>query len=153
MDRRCRFNREDAVGPERRQAVGIADQERPLNLKHRRIVRVLRLRNPDIPHIVCDKGLGLTGFYNYGYGNITPDSENLATPLKGSNAHFTRMAGIVSYAAEQWNALGEFDYGQNAFTLGTLFRGSGPQDAFGIPTGTAITKGPFAGNKTCTTDR
>jgi hypothetical protein len=93
------------------------------------------------------QGLGLTGFYNYGYGNITPDSENLATPLKGSNAHFTRMAGIVSYAAEEWNALGEFDYGQNAFTLGTLFRGSGPQDAFGTPTGTPIISGKFAGNK------
>ena len=95
------------------------------------------------------QGLGITGFYNYGYGNLTPDSENLATPLKGSNAHFTRMAGILSYAAENWNALGEFDYGQNAFSLGTLFRGSGPQDAFGMLTGKAVTPGPFAGNKAC----
>jgi hypothetical protein len=97
------------------------------------------------------QGLGLTGFYDYGYGNLTPDSENLATPLKGSDAHFTRMAGILSYAAEEWNVLGEFDYGQNAFTLGTLYRGSGPQDAFGTPTGKPITTGSFAGNASCTT--
>ena len=95
------------------------------------------------------QGLGLTGFYNYGYGNVAPDIGSVPTLLKGSNAHFTRMAGIVSYAAEQWNALGEFDYGQNAFTLGNLYSGSGPQDAFGTPTGTAITHGGFAGN-TCT---
>jgi hypothetical protein len=95
-------------------------------------------------------GLGITGFYDYGYGNITPDSDSLATPLKGTNAHFTRMAAILSYATEEWNALGEFDYGQNAFTVGTLFRGSGPQDAFGTPTGTPVTPGPFAGNTTCT---
>ena len=48
----------------------------------------------------------------------------MPTPLKGSNAHFTRMAAILSYAAEEWNALGEFDYGQNAFHVGQLCFGA-----------------------------
>ncbi len=91
------------------------------------------------------QGLGLTGFYNYGYGNVTPDIGSVPTLLKGSIAHFTRMATIVSYAAEQWNALGEFDYGQNAFQLGNLYTGSGPLDAFGTATGTGQTLGAYAG--------
>jgi len=93
------------------------------------------------------QGLGLTGFYNYGYGNVTPDIGSVPTLLKGSIAHFTRMAAIVSYAAEQWNALGEFDYGQNAFQLGNLYTGSGPLDAFGTATGTGQTLGTYAGTK------
>jgi len=92
-------------------------------------------------------GLGLTGFYNYGYGNTAPDSDSLSTPLKGSNAHFSRIAAILSYAAQEWNVLGEFDYGNNAFQLSNLYSGSGPLDAFGTATGTAITSGTFAGNK------
>jgi hypothetical protein len=28
-------------------------------------------------------GLGLTGFYNYGYGNTAPDTADLPTALKG----------------------------------------------------------------------
>ena len=84
------------------------------------------------------QGLGLTGFYNYGYGDVAPDIGSVPTLLKGSIAHFTRMSAILSYAAEQWNALGEFDYGQNAFQLGNLYRASGPQDAFGTATGPAI---------------
>jgi hypothetical protein len=96
------------------------------------------------------QGLGLTGFYNYGYGNVAPDIGSVPTLLKGSIAHFTRMAAILSYAAEQWNVLGEFDYGQNAFQLGNLYSGSGPLDAFGTPTGAAQTSGKYAGN-TCGT--
>ena len=84
------------------------------------------------------EGLGLTGFYNYGYGNTAPDSDSLPTPLKVSNAHFDRAAAILSYAAQEWNVLGEFDYGDNAFHLSNLYSGSGPLDAFGTATGTAI---------------
>jgi hypothetical protein len=94
------------------------------------------------------QGLGITGFWNYGWGDTTPDNQGTVIQLKGSRAQFQRIAAIVSYAAEQWNVLGEFDYGKNAFQLGNLFTGSGPADAFGTPTGTAITTGSFAGN-TC----
>lgn len=96
------------------------------------------------------QGLGLTGMYDYGWGNVAPDSDNAATPLKVSSSHFSRVAAVLHYAAETWNAAGEFDYGNNAFTLGNLYSGSGPLDAFGTATGTAITTGTFAGN-TCTT--
>ena len=92
------------------------------------------------------QGLGLTGFYDYGYGNVAPDSVNLNTPLKASDSHFTRIAAIVHYAAEQWNVLGELDYGNNAFTLANLYSGSGPLDAFGTPTGTPFTSGTHFGN-------
>jgi hypothetical protein len=92
------------------------------------------------------QGLGLTGFYDYGYGNVAPDSVNLNTPLKASDAHFTRIAAILHYAAEQWNILGELDYGNNAFTLSNLYTGSGPLDAFGTATGTAIITGTKFGN-------
>lgn len=91
-------------------------------------------------------GLGFTGFYDYGYGNVAPDSNSLPIPLKGSNAHFDRIAAIVHYAAEQWNLLSEFDYGDNAFSLANLYRGSGPDDAFGIPTGTPLSSGTNFGN-------
>jgi hypothetical protein len=96
------------------------------------------------------QGLGLTGFYNYGYGNVAPDIGSVPTLLKGPISHFTRMSAILSYAAQQWNILGELDYGQNAFQLSNLYSGSGPLDAFGTATGTAYT-GPkhYAGN-TCT---
>src|SRR5260370_41963085 len=92
-------------------------------------------------------GLGLTGFYDYGWGNTAPDTSGLVTPLKGSSAHFERIAALVHYAAEQWNALGEFDYGNNAFSLANLYRGSGPADAFGTPTGITFTKEAPFGNK------
>jgi hypothetical protein len=95
------------------------------------------------------QGLGLTGFYNYGYGNVAPDIGSVPTLLKGSIAHFTRMSAILSYAAQEWNILGEMDYGQNAFQLGNLYSGSGPLDAFGTATGTGQTTGKYAGN-TCT---
>jgi hypothetical protein len=95
------------------------------------------------------QGLGLTGFWNYGWGDTTPDNEGPSETLKSNRAQFQRMAAILSYTAEHWNLLSEFDYGKNAFTLGNLFRGSGPADAFGIPTGTAVTNGGFLGNTTC----
>jgi hypothetical protein len=96
------------------------------------------------------QGLGLTGFYNYGYGNVAPDIDSVPTLLKGSISHFTRMSAILSYAAQEWNILGEMDYGQNAFQLNNLYSGSGPLDAFGTATGTGQTTGKYAGT-TCST--
>jgi hypothetical protein len=95
------------------------------------------------------QGLGLTGFYDYGYGNTTPDNAQVPSNLKGGNAHITRTAALLHYTAEQWGLAGEFDYGNNAFSAGNLFSGAGPGDEFGFPTGTNITKGSVAGN-TCT---
>jgi hypothetical protein len=85
------------------------------------------------------QGLGLTGFWNYGWGDTTPDNQGGTEVLKGNRAQFQRIAAILTYAAEQWNVLGEADWGKNAFQLGNLFSGSGPADAFGTQTGTAIT--------------
>ena len=82
------------------------------------------------------QGLGLTGFYNYGWGNVAPVSGH-SDPLKVTMPTSTRLAALIHYAAEQWNIAGEFDYGQNAFTLSNLYSGSGPLDAFGTATGTA----------------
>jgi len=94
------------------------------------------------------QGLGLTGFYNYGYGNTAPDTADIPTTLKGGNAHIQRIAALVHYTAYNWGLAGEFDSGSNAFQASNLWSGSGPADAFGFPTGKAITSGTFAGN-TC----
>jgi hypothetical protein len=94
------------------------------------------------------QGLGLTGFYNYGYGNVAPDVGSIPSVNKAS-AHFTRIAAVLHYAAEEWNVAGEFDYGQNAFTANNLYSGSGPIDNFGTASGAAATgPGNVAGN-TC----
>jgi hypothetical protein len=93
-------------------------------------------------------GLGLTGFYNYGYGNTAPDTADIPTTLKGGNAHIQRIAALIHYSAYNWGLAGEFDSGSNAFQASNLWSGSGPADAFGFPTGKAITSGTFAGN-TC----
>ena len=93
-------------------------------------------------------GLGITGFYNYGYGNTAPDTADIPTTLKGPNAHIQRIAALVHYTADNWGLAGEFDSGSNAFQASNLWSGSGPADAFGFPTGKAITSGTFAGN-TC----
>jgi hypothetical protein len=95
------------------------------------------------------QGLGFTGFYNYGWGNAAPDQQGISTPLKSTTSSFERLAALIHYNAEQWNIASEFDYGKNAFTLSNLYSGSGPLDAFGTATGTAVTA-PFAGNPTCT---
>jgi len=94
------------------------------------------------------QGLGLTGFYNYGYGNTAPDTADLPTALKGGNAHIQRISALVHYTAYNWGLAGEYDSGRNAFQASNLWSGSGPADAFGFPTGKAITSGTFAGN-TC----
>ncbi len=93
-------------------------------------------------------GLGLTGFYNYGYGNTAPDTADIPATLKGGNAHIQRIAALIHYTAYNWGLAGEFDAGSNAFQASNLWSGSGPADAFGFPTGKAITSGTFAGN-TC----
>jgi hypothetical protein len=85
------------------------------------------------------QGLGLTGFYNYGYGNTTPDEMSVPTVLKASDAHIERIAALLHYSAALWNVAGEFDYGQNGLSLANMFSGSGPADAFGTATGPAIT--------------
>jgi hypothetical protein len=96
------------------------------------------------------QGLGMTGFWDYGWGNVTPDSEGLSTALKGSRAQFERIAAVLHYSAEEWNIAGEFDYGKNAFNVGNLFSASGPADAFSNPTGTGVSKAGAFGNA-CTT--
>lgn len=107
------------------------------------------------------QGLGLTGFYNYGYGNTTPDNMNIPTTLKATNAHFDRIAALLHYSEPLWNLVGEFDYGQNAFNLGNMFSGDGPSDAFGVASGTGIsnnnkgsqvlTGAPLTGKFACST--
>jgi hypothetical protein len=97
------------------------------------------------------QGLGLTGFYNYGWGNVAPDSDDANTNLKVSSSHFSRMAAVLHYAAETWNVATEFDYGNNAFTTGNLYSGSEPLDAAGTATGPPVTHN-FAGN-TCTSGK
>jgi hypothetical protein len=95
------------------------------------------------------QGLGVTGFYDYGWGNDTPDEQGVSTPLKGATAHIERIAALLHYATSRWNVAGEFDYGQNGLSLGNMFSGSGPADAFGTATGPAIT-GDTAGDQTLT---
>jgi len=77
-------------------------------------------------------GLGLTGFYDYGYSNKCTPDENELTNNNGTCGHIARAAGIAHYTAETWGIIGEWDYGHNAFSSGNLFSGSGPADAIGI---------------------
>lgn len=71
-------------------------------------------------------GFGITGFYDYGYPNKTPDG--------GAQAHVDRIAALVHYAADTWGIAAEYDQGRNAFSSGNLFSGSGPADEFGVGT-------------------
>ncbi len=79
-------------------------------------------------------GLGITGFYDYGYGNTTPDLSSVPTALKGPNARITRVAALLHYTTYDWQLAGEYDWGHNAFSTSNLWSGSGPGDAFGYPT-------------------
>jgi hypothetical protein len=79
-------------------------------------------------------GLGLTGFYDYGYSNKCTPDENELTNNNSVCGHIARAAALAHYTAETWGVIGEWDYGHNAFTSGNLFSGSGPADAIGIPT-------------------
>jgi len=72
------------------------------------------------------QGLGLTGFVDYGYKDAAPDM-NVNVPI-------TRVAAIAHYESKSgdYGIAGEYDYGRNAFSLGNLYSGSGPADAFGL---------------------
>ena len=82
-------------------------------------------------------GLGLTGFYDYGYPNTA--APDLSTPSVKS-AHSTRIAGLIHYTAEQWGLVAEWDLGHNAFGSKNLFSGSAPLDFTG---GGTTVFGPF----------
>lgn len=73
-------------------------------------------------------GLGLTGFWDYGFSNQTPD----VTSGNGKSESTRRFAALLHYSAEKWNLAGEFDYGHNAYNRNNMFSGSGPADAFGL---------------------
>ncbi len=78
------------------------------------------------------QGLGLTGYYTYGFGNATPDLVGLATPYKAPNAVIERFAAIAHYSAETWGLAFEYDWGRNAWTTGNQFSSSGPAAVFGL---------------------
>jgi len=88
-------------------------------------------------------GLGLTGFYDYGYSNkCTPDKNS----SNSTCAHIARAAALAHYTAETWGVIAEWDYGHNAFSSGNLYSGSGPSDAIGIasaPNKDGLTFGPW----------
>ena len=77
-------------------------------------------------------GLGFTGFYDYGYGNITADTFTGTNPAAtapfytAGKAHQTRIAGLVHYNTELWGLAFEYDQGHNAFSSGNLFSSSAP---------------------------
>ena len=75
-------------------------------------------------------GLGFTGFYDYGYGDVTEDTDTGApatSPLfTAPKAHITRIAGLVHYNTEWWGLAFEYDQGHNAFTSGNLFSAVAP---------------------------
>src|SRR5208282_5800936 len=67
-------------------------------------------------------GLGLTGFYDYGYSNLAPDETTTSTMSK----HVLRVAALLHYTTDQWGLAGEWDIGENAFTASNLWSSSGP---------------------------
>jgi hypothetical protein len=87
------------------------------------------------------EGLGLTGFYDYGYNNNPPDNASLNTGFGPNpsafghvaNAHLTRWAAILHYTAEEWGIAGEYDQGHNSFPGANLFTGNGPTVFFTPP--------------------
>jgi hypothetical protein len=76
-------------------------------------------------------GLGITGFYDFGYSQKCTPDENAFNATCG---HLARAAALVHYNAEHWGLIGEWDYGHNAFSSANLYSGSGPADAIGITT-------------------
>ncbi len=79
------------------------------------------------------QGLGLTGFVDYGYNNVAPDT-HAKTPV-------VRTAALLHYQSPHngGQIAFEYDYGRNAFSTGNLFGGSAPLDQVGLGTT------PFAG--------
>ena len=88
--------------------------------------------------------LGITGFYDYGYPNKAADVQqgghSLTTSITAGDAHIMRMSVLLHYTANPadfagwgWGLIGEWDYGNNAFSQSNLYSGSGPSDFVGIP--------------------
>ncbi|HVZ22467.1 MAG TPA: hypothetical protein VG871_15445 [Vicinamibacterales bacterium] len=75
------------------------------------------------------QGLGLTIFYDHGYANTAPDlvpTTGAVPVIRGAAlAHFTTSNNGFMVGAE-------YDWGKNAFGVGNLFSGAGPQDSFGL---------------------
>jgi hypothetical protein len=94
------------------------------------------------------QGLGLTGFYDYGYGNVTPDIAQYPAFLKGPNSEIERLAGLVHYSADTWGIAFEYDWGRNAWSPGNMFSGAGPAASFGLtptlPSTLALNQEAFA---------
>ncbi len=88
-----------------------------------------------------NQGLGLTGFYDYGYNNNAPDNSSINTGFGPNssafghvaNAHLTRLAALVHYTAETWGIGAEYDQGHNSFPGSNLFSGNGPSVFFTPP--------------------
>src|SRR5262249_10987687 len=87
------------------------------------------------------QGLGLTGFYDYGYNNGAPDQQASQTGFGPNptafgtvnNAHLTRAAFLLHYDTENWFVSGQWDYGHNAYPGTSMFSSNGPQPFFSPP--------------------
>jgi len=87
-------------------------------------------------------GLGLTWWFDYGYGNVAPNVALTKPFFQAPQAHVMRQAFLAHYTAENWGIIAEFDIGHNAFSSGNLFSGSAPNTAAGssyIPFNTMAT--------------
>lgn len=73
-------------------------------------------------------GLGFTGFYDFGYTSVTPDS--------GANIPLYRLSALAHYTFKKnaYAIAGEFEAGRNSFTSGNFFSASAPQDEYGLAT-------------------
>ena len=72
------------------------------------------------------QGFGVTGFYDHGYTNSTPDSNAAAPVIRGAAlAHFTTASNNALIGTE-------YDWGKDAFTTNNMFSGSAPADLFGL---------------------
>ena len=78
-------------------------------------------------------GLGLTWFFDYGYGNVAPNFQGGPPFFNAPKAHVARQAILTHYTAENWGLIFEYDFGRNAFNTGNLFSGSAPSTATGSP--------------------
>jgi hypothetical protein len=76
-------------------------------------------------------GLGLTWFFNYGYGNVAPDFVGTAPFFQAPQAHIMRQAFLAHYTAQQWGLIFEYDLGHNAYSTSNAFSGSAPSTATG----------------------
>ncbi|MGO9453397.1 MAG: hypothetical protein ACLQDV_20470 [Candidatus Binataceae bacterium] len=78
-------------------------------------------------------GLGLTWFYDYGYGNVAPDYVGVKPFYQSPEAHIMRQALMAHYTAQNWGLIFEYDYGHNAYSTANAFSGSAPSTAAGSP--------------------